>query len=143
MPARPERWREPAPVHRPVRSQRACTLLALFIHGGYWRSLEPSLFSHMARGLNERGVSVAVTGYDLCPHVTIADIIEQIRHACIFLWLRTGQRMMVFGHSAGGHLAGAMVATDWPTSIRARATWCRPPARSPGCSISRRWSASP
>ena len=69
----------------------------------------------MARGLNERGVSVAVTGYDLCPHVSIADIIEQIRHACIFLWLRTGQRMMVFGHSAGGHLAGAMVATDWPT----------------------------
>jgi arylformamidase len=89
--------------------------LALFIHGGYWRSLEPSLFSHMARGLNERGVSVAVTGYDLCPHVTIADIIEQIRHACIFLWLRTRQRMMVFGHSAGGHLAAAMVATDWPT----------------------------
>ena len=43
----------------------------------------------MARGLNERGVSVAVTGYDLCPHVSIADIIEQIRHACIFPWLRT------------------------------------------------------
>jgi arylformamidase len=39
--------------------------------------------------------------------------IEQIRHACLFLWLRTGQRMMVYGHSAGGHLAGAMVATDW------------------------------
>ncbi len=89
--------------------------LALFIHGGYWRSLEPSLFSHMARGLNARGVAVAVAGYDLCPQVTIADIIEQIRHACIFLWLRTGGRMMVFGHSAGGHLAGAMVATDWPT----------------------------
>jgi arylformamidase len=89
--------------------------LALFIHGGYWRSLEPSMFSHMARGLNACGVSVAVVGYDLCPHVTIADIIEQIRHACIFLWLRTGQRMMVYGHSAGGHLAAAMVATDWPT----------------------------
>jgi arylformamidase len=88
--------------------------LALFIHGGYWRSLDPSLFSHMARGLNARGVSVAVVGYDLCPHVSIADIIDQIRHACIFLWLRTGQRMMVYGHSAGGHLAGAMVATDWP-----------------------------
>ncbi|MEA3023367.1 MAG: arylformamidase, partial [Alphaproteobacteria bacterium] len=25
--------------------------LALFIHGGYWRSLEPSQFSHMAAGL--------------------------------------------------------------------------------------------
>jgi arylformamidase len=45
--------------------------------------------------------------------VTIAEIIEQIRHECLFLWLRTGQRMMIYGHSAGGYLAGAMVATDW------------------------------
>jgi arylformamidase len=87
--------------------------LALFIHGGYWRSLDPSLFSHMARGLNSHGVAVAVVGYDLCPEVTIAEIIDQIRHACLFLWLRTSQRMMIYGHSAGGHLAGAMVATDW------------------------------
>jgi arylformamidase len=89
--------------------------LALFVHGGWWRSLEPAMFSHMARGLNAHGVAVAVAGYDLCPHVAIADIIEQIRHACLFLWLRTKQRLLVYGHSAGGHLAGAMLATDWPT----------------------------
>jgi arylformamidase len=87
--------------------------LALFIHGGYWRSLDPSLFSQTARGLNARGVAVAVVGYDLCPEVTIAEIIDQMRRACLFLWLRSGRRMMVYGHSAGGHLAGAMVATDW------------------------------
>jgi arylformamidase len=52
-------------------------------------------------------------GYDLAPEVTIAEIIDQIRHACLFMWLRTGRRMMVYGHSAGGHLAGAMVATEW------------------------------
>src|SRR4051794_15437107 len=40
--------------------------LALFIHGGYWRSLEPALFSQVAGGLNERGVAVAAIGYDLC-----------------------------------------------------------------------------
>src|SRR5262249_53064645 len=83
--------------------------LALFIHGGYWRSLDPSLFSHMARGLNSHGVAVAVVGDDLLPGVTIAEVIDQIRHACLFLC----QRMMIYGHSAGGHLAGAMVATDW------------------------------
>jgi arylformamidase len=87
--------------------------LALFIHGGYWRSLDPSLFSQAARGANAHGIAVAVAGYDLCPEVTIAEIIEQIRHACLFLWLRTGRRMMVYGHSAGGHLAAAMLATDW------------------------------
>ncbi len=87
--------------------------LALFIHGGYWRSLDPSQFSHMARGLNAHGVAVAVAGYNLCPQVTIADIIEEIRHALLFLWQRSGRRVMVYGHSAGGHLAAAMLATDW------------------------------
>jgi len=89
------------------------TPLAMFIHGGYWRSLEPSTFSHMSAGLNARGVAVAVAGYDLTPQVTIAQIIEQIRTACLFLWRRFGQRLMVYGHSAGGHLAACMVATDW------------------------------
>lgn len=89
--------------------------LAIFIHGGWWRSLDPSLFSQVARGPNARGVAVAVVGYDLCPNVSIADIIEQMRRACAYLWQRFGRRMLVYGHSAGGHLAGAMLATDWPS----------------------------
>ena len=89
--------------------------LAIFIHGGWWRSLEPSVFSQMARGPNERGISVAVVGYDLCPNVTIADIIEQMRRMCAYLWQRFERRMTVYGHSAGGHLAAALLATDWRT----------------------------
>jgi arylformamidase len=87
--------------------------LAIFVHGGWWRSLEPSSFSQMARGLNTSGATVAVVGYDLCPNVSIAAIVDQIRRACAFLWQRLGRRMLVYGHSAGGHLAAAMVATDW------------------------------
>jgi len=89
------------------------TPLALFVHGGYWRALEASTFSHISAGLNARGIAVAVAGYDLCPSVTVGQIINQIRTACLFLWRRFGQRLMVYGHSAGGHLAGCMVATDW------------------------------
>ncbi len=87
--------------------------LALFIHGGWWRSLDGSMFSQMARGPNAGGVVVAVASYDLCPNVAIADIIEQMRRACVFLWQRFNRRIFVYGHSAGGHLAAAMVATDW------------------------------
>src|SRR4029077_10843785 len=89
------------------------TPLALFVHARYWRSLDSATFSHMSAGLNARGVAVAVAGYDLCPQVTIVQIVNQIRTACLFLWRRFGQRLMVYGHSAGGHLAACMVATDW------------------------------
>ena len=87
--------------------------LALFIHGGYWRSLAPSQFSHMAAGLNAHGVTVAVAGYDLCPQVSVATIVDQMRQACLFVWRRLRRPMLVYGHSAGGHLAAAMLATDW------------------------------
>ena len=87
--------------------------LAMFIHGGYWRSLDPSMFSQMARGMNAHGVAVAIAGYDLVPQVSIADIMAQTQAACLFLWKKYGKRLMVSGHSAGGHLAGCMVATDW------------------------------
>jgi arylformamidase len=88
--------------------------LALFIHGGYWRSLDPSQFSHLAKGLNERGVTVAIAGYDLCPQVQVAEIIAEMRQACLYLWRRFGRKIMVYGHSAGGHLAACLLATDWP-----------------------------
>jgi len=87
--------------------------LALFIHGGYWRSLEPASFSQTARGMNAHGVTVAVSGYDLSPQVSIGQIIEQTRSACLYLWSKLGQRIMVSGHSAGGHLTACMIATDW------------------------------
>ena len=89
------------------------TPLALFIHGGYWRSLEPALFSHMARGLNARGVTVGVAGYDLCPTCSVADIITQIQRAVLFLSNRFKKRITIYGHSAGGHLAACMLTTDW------------------------------
>ena len=87
--------------------------LAVFVHGGYWRSLEPETFSHVARGLLAHGISVAVAGYDLCPQVRVADIVDEIRQALVHLWRKFRQRMFVYGHSAGGHLAACMLATDW------------------------------
>jgi arylformamidase len=67
----------------------------------------------MAHGLNARGIAVAVSGYDLVPQVAIRDIIAQTQQACLALWKRFGRRIMVSGHSAGGHLAACMLATDW------------------------------
>jgi arylformamidase len=97
----------------PAKDDDEMTPLAMFIHGGWWRSLEPAMFSQKAAGLNARGVTVAIVGYDLCPQVSIATIIEQMRAACLFLWRRHGKRIFAYGHSAGGHLAACLLAQDW------------------------------
>jgi arylformamidase len=97
----------------PAKDDDHMTPLALFIHGGWWRSLEPAMFSQLAAGPNARGLNVAVAGYDRCPQVSIATIIEQMRAACLYLWRKRRKRIFVFGHSAGGHLAACLVAQDW------------------------------
>jgi arylformamidase len=97
----------------PARDDDHMTPLALFIHGGWWRSLDPSMFSQLAAGPNAHGVTVAIAGYDLCPTVSIATIIEQMRAACLFLWRQHKKRIFVYGHSAGGHLAACMAAQEW------------------------------
>lgn len=86
---------------------------ALFIHGGYWQALDKSFFSHMAKGPNALGIAVAVMSYDLCPEVTMAHIVDQVRACALALWRRTGRRIIAFGHSAGGHLTAMLLATEW------------------------------
>lgn len=97
----------------PAKNEGKDTPLAMFIHGGYWRSLEPAKFSQTAKGANAQGVSVAVAGYDLCPNVSIMTMIEQMRAATLALWRKHRKRVMVYGHSAGAHLAAAMLAHDF------------------------------
>jgi arylformamidase len=87
--------------------------IVVFIHGGYWQAFDGSFFSHLAGGLNVHGISVAIPSYDLCPAVTIDQIIQQMRMATREL-ARLGRPLVISGHSAGGHLAACLLATDWP-----------------------------
>src|SRR6195952_1929587 len=87
--------------------------IVVFIHGGYWQALDGSFFSHLAGGLNAHGIDVAIPSYDLCPGVTVDQIIQQMRTATREL-ARLDRPLVVSGHSAGGHRAACLLATDWP-----------------------------
>ncbi len=84
--------------------------VAMFIHGGYWQALDRSWFSGVAPALLAQGVSVAIPSYDLCPAVSLSRIVGQMRAAADLLRARTGKRPMVFGHSAGGHMAACLLS---------------------------------
>jgi arylformamidase len=86
--------------------------IVVFIHGGYWQAFDASFFSHLAGGLNSHGIDVAMPSYDLCPAVTVGEIIRQMRMATREL-ARLGRPLVISGHSAGGHLAACLLATDW------------------------------
>ncbi len=97
----------------------------LFIHGGYWRSLDKKDFSFLAPALVDAGVSLVVVNYDLCPKVSVERIVQQMLAASAWLYRnaeRYGmdeERLFVSGHSAGGHLAAMMLAALWPVYDRA------------------------
>jgi acetyl esterase/lipase len=91
----------------------------VFVHGGYWRSLDKAEHAFVAPPLTAQGIAVAVVNYDLCPRVSIATIVDQAARAVAWVigeGARHGasaHRLVVGGHSAGGHVAAMLMARDW------------------------------
>ncbi len=93
--------------------------LLVFIHGGYWQSLDKGDFSFLAPLWTGRGVSFASINYPLAPDAGIAEILESCRAAVLWLWHNAHalgaerKRLVLCGHSAGGHLASLVLASRW------------------------------
>jgi arylformamidase len=91
----------------------------VFIHGGYWRMLSAREFSFVALGPVAAGITTVVANYALCPHVTIGEIVRQMRALVSWTFRHIAEfngdpeNIHVGGHSAGGHLAAMMALTDW------------------------------
>ncbi|MEQ8664726.1 MAG: alpha/beta hydrolase [Rhodospirillales bacterium] len=94
---------------------------ALLIHGGYWQAMDKADVAFAARGFNELGIAVCAVNHTLCPAITLAGIIAQVRKACRWIWSNAPAlgidrgHLAIVGHSAGGHLAAMMMCTDWPS----------------------------
>lgn len=93
----------------------------VFIHGGYWQALSKSVVAGVASSLVPAGIASVHVGYDLCPRVSIGDIVDEIADALSWCGGHLSgfgidpTRLVVAGSSAGAHLA-AMAASHTGTS---------------------------
>ena len=91
----------------------------IFFHGGYWQRGDKSVYSFIAEPFVKNNINLIVVGYSLCPIVSITEIVKQSREALIWIWknsIRLGidsGQLIVSGHSAGGHITGMIMGTNW------------------------------
>jgi arylformamidase len=90
------------------------------VHGGGWRHLTKDQESFLAQTFVPAGASLVVLNFSTIPAVRLPDMMAQARRAIAWLHANAAQygmdpeRIHLSGHSSGAHMAGMLLATDWP-----------------------------
>jgi arylformamidase len=98
------------------------TPVAIFVHGGAWRSGAASEFTFLAEPFVRAGGNFVVLDF-----ITVDDaggslfpMVEQVRRAIGWVYRNADkfdsdrERLYLISHSSGSHLAGCTVTHDWP-----------------------------
>jgi len=88
--------------------------LCVFVHGGYWKAFDKSVWSHLAAGARARGWAVALPSYPLAPAARISQITAAVAEAITLAAGLVPGPLRLAGHSAGGHLVARMVCAETP-----------------------------
>lgn len=99
-------------------SERNAPTLA-YIHGGYWQANDKENYAYVCEGPLAHGVNVAVLEHTLTPHVTLSELVGEIREAVDWLHKNLASygadpaRIILGGHSAGGHLTAMLFDSEF------------------------------
>lgn len=97
--------------------------LHVFIHGGFWQEGSKDISAFPAPAFVAEGWIFVALGYTLAPDATLTDIAREVRQALAFLHRNVRDfgadpdRIVVSGHSAGGHLAASLLTVQADEAI--------------------------
>jgi arylformamidase len=95
--------------------------VAIFVHGGAWRSGSASEFTFLAEPFVHAGAHFAVLDFTNVNDTSgsLLPMVEQVRRAIGWVFRNAEQfggdrdRLYLISHSSGSHLAGCAVTHDW------------------------------
>jgi len=97
----------------------AAPAIHVYFHGGYWRRGDKAGSGFVAHASHALGLPTAVMGYDLCPDVTLAQIVAQALDGIEWVHRNARRlgapsgRVILSGHSAGAQLCAMALSCDW------------------------------
>jgi arylformamidase len=113
---------QPSPASGGGKGGGAGGPIAIFVHGGAWRTGSASDYSFVAEPFVRAGGNFVVLDF-----VTVDDsggslfpMVEQVRRAIGWVYRNADkfggdrERLFLIAHSSGSHLAGCAVTHDWP-----------------------------
>lgn len=109
-----------ANVYHPERAT-GCPVIVYF-HGGRWREGHPAFYDQFAAPWVQAGAVFVSCGYRLAPEHSIGDAVDDAVDAIAWVTNNATRyggdptRVIVAGHSSGGHLTAMATMTDWAAS---------------------------
>lgn len=92
--------------------------LLVFFHGGYWQAMDKRVFHFVAGPFVAQGLAVALVNYPLAPAADMDRIVGSCRQAVLWLHANAAElsfdrsKIVVAGHSAGGHIVAMLMAGE-------------------------------
>jgi arylformamidase len=93
-----------------ARGRSADAPTVIYIHGGYWQTLNKEDFAFIGQGPLELGYNVVLAEYTLAPQSSMTQMVQEIGRLLDHLASNRGELKIghgpvcLVGHSAGGHL---------------------------------------